>query len=969
MTDLQQLMKDIQFQQPQSSMNPEKLESERQQLRLLDVTEIIDNLRKLVEILIFMQEKQNLQKLALNNKKGPVQQQRFNGSNSLGESYNQNSRITVGNNNTNGDCIGLMHDDFESQKSTGTSHIGNMLDNSEMNTNRQNTTFKLPREYEELIEKYEKDIRDHIGVQHQMRIFIENFQNQFEESQNTWTKKEQEFEDQIKEIRREKRRLDDLLTIRENELEKIQISKQQNDQSSTVVQELEKKIKHMEKKHEKVLLKMQSDILKYKKRSEQVYNQAQNQDSNPILTQSNERLNPDELLRASQGSGKINGRLSNDESQKINPLNLGTNQSIDSGINKNNSSIMNNTFGMHSTITDFNKPKQQQVTQSLPQVNSMQNMNQIPGVYESVDIFHKTQNFNSKQLNNQQFSTQQQQQMYMQQQQQLFATLSSNDMNKLKQEYKKQRNNRDLSAEKALHQAIQSQTSQLISQTQSNNTNNTKQNLPSQNTTNLQNPKRKPSGSQQQVVDYLPQQQQQQNQSAAPKDEILHKVVQQQSEEIMLLQSKLNEYQSQMMLNQQMLLQQNQSLNHQMTSYSNPQTQLQQQHKRKTSAGRNQNHQMPSHSHHRSNGGGAPGSQSTQSLERRQQSNSNHKRSKTSLNYYPPSSNQEGKIQVQAVVEKLNFDPEKENNQGLDKTTGKQVKFVSTEKGQEQQPNTNNNNSKDRMRRTNSSGGFNQTQTLKQQQDQASMMRTMNEKEIEKTLQALQSKTVDLRQNQAQMTQRLNSKQLTQEDLQTQQPLNSARQVYNYAGTINQQPLPPSQQQQLQQQLMQNNQRQRSNDQRNGIATQSQQISHSKSVDLNNNNRKKRASNIHSYQQSSALNKTGQAYTNTNQNSNFNQSQQIQSSGGHGHSASMSNNPTMLNASYQNQQNQSINYSGATSHRILSAQQQFNNTNTQQIYQQQQQQPVISNLQRIASKDNLNAVKQQASFNQTQQML
>lgn len=33
----------------------------------------------------------------------------------------------------------------------------------------------------------------------------------------------------------------------------------------------------------------------------------------------------DDMLRASQGSGKMTGRQSNDETQKINPLNLGTN--------------------------------------------------------------------------------------------------------------------------------------------------------------------------------------------------------------------------------------------------------------------------------------------------------------------------------------------------------------------------------------------------------------------------------------------------------------------------------------------------------------------------------------------------------------------------------------------------------------------------------------------------------------------
>jgi hypothetical protein len=49
----------------------------------------------------------------------------------------------------------------------------------------------------------------------------------------------------MQEIKREKRRLDDLLTIREAELEKYKGMDKES------IEELEKKIKHMEKKHEK----------------------------------------------------------------------------------------------------------------------------------------------------------------------------------------------------------------------------------------------------------------------------------------------------------------------------------------------------------------------------------------------------------------------------------------------------------------------------------------------------------------------------------------------------------------------------------------------------------------------------------------------------------------------------------------------------------------------------------------------
>lgn len=54
-----------------------------------------------------------------------------------------------------------------------------------------------------------------------MRIHIENQSNKIEECENSIIKMQQSFEDEFKEIKREKRRLDDLLTIREDELEKI----------------------------------------------------------------------------------------------------------------------------------------------------------------------------------------------------------------------------------------------------------------------------------------------------------------------------------------------------------------------------------------------------------------------------------------------------------------------------------------------------------------------------------------------------------------------------------------------------------------------------------------------------------------------------------------------------------------------------------------------------------------------------
>ncbi len=73
--------------------------------------------------------------------------------------------------------------------------------------------------YEDIIQKYEKDIRNHISLENQMRVYIDNLTNQVESETRKNEKLQQEFDDQISEVKREKRRLDDLLTIKEKELE------------------------------------------------------------------------------------------------------------------------------------------------------------------------------------------------------------------------------------------------------------------------------------------------------------------------------------------------------------------------------------------------------------------------------------------------------------------------------------------------------------------------------------------------------------------------------------------------------------------------------------------------------------------------------------------------------------------------------------------------------------------------------
>jgi hypothetical protein len=102
-----------------------------------------------------------------------------------------------------------------------------------------------------------------------MRIHIENVQDKVELLEKEKDKHNKEFQEQMVEVKREKRRLDDLLTIREEELKKmrdgdklrtkIQLEKE------SLVQEYEKKIKHLEKRYEKQLTKMTVELARYKK--------------------------------------------------------------------------------------------------------------------------------------------------------------------------------------------------------------------------------------------------------------------------------------------------------------------------------------------------------------------------------------------------------------------------------------------------------------------------------------------------------------------------------------------------------------------------------------------------------------------------------------------------------------------------------------------------------------------------------
>ena len=64
----------------------------------------------------------------------------------------------------------------------------------------------------------ERDIRQHIAFENQLRIHIENMTTKQEEQDGVVVKLQVQQNEEVSAMKREKRRLDDLLTIRENEI-------------------------------------------------------------------------------------------------------------------------------------------------------------------------------------------------------------------------------------------------------------------------------------------------------------------------------------------------------------------------------------------------------------------------------------------------------------------------------------------------------------------------------------------------------------------------------------------------------------------------------------------------------------------------------------------------------------------------------------------------------------------------------
>ena len=109
----------------------------------------------------------------------------------------------------------------------------------------------VPVMYEEMIQKLEKDIRQHIAFENQMRIHIENLSNKAEDNESVVADLKKEHEEDLRLLKREKRRLDDLLTIREDEVQSLKaINNELVLRNEQMEAEYNKKIEKLESKYE-----------------------------------------------------------------------------------------------------------------------------------------------------------------------------------------------------------------------------------------------------------------------------------------------------------------------------------------------------------------------------------------------------------------------------------------------------------------------------------------------------------------------------------------------------------------------------------------------------------------------------------------------------------------------------------------------------------------------------------------------
>eukprot|EP00347_Sterkiella_histriomuscorum_P003051 403365779 len=180
-----------------------------------------------------------------------------------------------------------------SQMKSSNRTIDNKLDESDINQDDAN-------EYEKMIQKLESDVREHIKCQQQLKLHIESLQNKIDDMERTKSKQTNQA-DQIEKLKKENRRQDELITMKEDKVIKMEdiieklnrrVKKAEEDQAKT--KQFDEQIKQIEKNHQKQVLQLLSEIQHLKKN--QLSQQSAMSSAYPLSTsESNHNSNQDSM--------------------------------------------------------------------------------------------------------------------------------------------------------------------------------------------------------------------------------------------------------------------------------------------------------------------------------------------------------------------------------------------------------------------------------------------------------------------------------------------------------------------------------------------------------------------------------------------------------------------------------------------------------------------------------------------------
>lgn len=109
---------------------------------------------------------------------------------------------------------------------------------------------EAPNNYEKLIQKLEADVRSHISVEQQLKLYVESYQQKLEEEENLNDKYEADIDrmkDELKERKTEIWLMKEMMNAKDKEITELKSKiKLDQDASSRKLLELETKYKELE---------------------------------------------------------------------------------------------------------------------------------------------------------------------------------------------------------------------------------------------------------------------------------------------------------------------------------------------------------------------------------------------------------------------------------------------------------------------------------------------------------------------------------------------------------------------------------------------------------------------------------------------------------------------------------------------------------------------------------------------------